>query len=238
MRRAPSFAAVVAFATSGVVASSTLSTSRASAEYVAPASGGQDPNDPEVAPGTTPKPGKRKFYVVEVEEVERPKRQVGVTFDPFQLLFPIFQMHVDVRINDDFGVGLIGGFGKSKVDYVTVGNEAAPPPAALFQIGAKAVYYAQGDFEGGLHVGVEALYTHAKLEGRSALNVASIGGLVAGLIVGPVIGWKLVTKAGFTFDSSFGIGLIAQKQKSSDPLAPTDDRSAVLISHLLIGWTF
>lgn len=215
-----------------------LATALASAEYVAPAGGEADPNDPTVEAGSAPKPGKRKFYVVEVEEVERPKRHVGITFDPLELLFPIFQLHVDVRLSDDFGVGLIGGTGKAKVDYVAIGNEAAPPPASLWQIGAKAVYFAQGDFEGGLHVGVEALYTHAKLEGRTALGTASVGGLAAGLIVGPVIGWKLVTKAGFTFDSSIGVGMIAQKQKSSDPEAPTDDRSAVLISHLLIGWTF
>jgi hypothetical protein len=216
----------------------TLWSSLALADYVAPSGGGEDPNDPEVEPEATPKPGKRKFYVVEVEEVERPKRNVGITFDPLSLLYPIFQMHVDVRLSDDFGIGVIGGYGKAKVDYIAIGNEAAPPPTPLWQIGAKAMYYAQGDFEGGLHVGVEALYTHAKLEGRTALGTGSIGGLAAGLTVGPFIGWKLVTRAGFTFDSAIGVGMIASKQKSSDPDAPTDDRSAVLISHLLIGWTF
>ena len=216
----------------------TTSTSLAVADYVAPKSGEPDPNDPQVEEGATPKPGKRKFYVVEVEEIERPKRNVSITFDPLELLFPIFQMHVDVRIGEDFGIGLIGGYGKAKLDYIAAANEAGPPPAPLWQVGAKAVYYAQGDFEGGLHVGAEVLFTHAKLEGRTALGTASIGGLAAGLIAGPVIGWKLVTKAGFTFDSSIGVGMIAAKQKSSDPDAPTDDRSAVLISHLLIGWSF
>ncbi|MEO7095139.1 MAG: hypothetical protein ABI175_17900, partial [Polyangiales bacterium] len=43
-----------------------VSSTIASAEYVAPASGGLDPNDPEVQPGSAPKPGRRKFYVVEV----------------------------------------------------------------------------------------------------------------------------------------------------------------------------
>jgi len=230
MRRSLPLAALVAVAVTLVGLSATTV---ASAEYVAP----QGEAEPEVSPGT-PKPGKRKFYLVEVEEVERPKRNVTLTFDPLELLFPIFQMHADFRVGDDFAVGLIGGYGQAKVDALLLPNEPLPPKAPLWQVGAKATYFAQGDFEGGMHVGLEAVYTHAKLEGRTALGTGSVSGLAAGLIAGPIVGWKLVTKAGFTFDSAIGVGLIAYKQKSSDPDAPKDDRAAVLMSHLLIGWSF
>jgi hypothetical protein len=79
---------------------------------------------------------------------------------------------------------------------------------------------------------------HAALEGASALGTGSIGGLAAGFSIGPVLGWKFVTRGGFTVNSQIGVGFRATKQTTGDPAAPKDDRTAVLLGSLAIGWTF
>jgi hypothetical protein len=88
-----------------------------------------------------------------------------------------------------------------------------------------------------MQVGVEALYMHAAIDGAAILGSGSVGGLAAGFSIGPVLGWKFVTRGGFTVNSQIGIGFRAAKQ-ATDPNAPKDDTSAVLLGSLAIGWTF
>jgi len=216
-----------------IAAAVLFTTSIAYADYVAPSS---DDSEPEVGEEPAPKPGKRKFYVVEVEEA-RPERHVSITFEPLHLLYPIVQLDLEARVGDEFGVMVFGGAGSAAVDE-TVPLYTGPDKVNVWEAGAQFLYYATGDFEGGMQVGVEALYMHAALEGASALGSGAVGGLAPGLSVGPLIGWKIVTRAGFTFDSQIGVGLRATKQTTGDANAPKDDRSAVLLSSLAIGWTF
>jgi hypothetical protein len=147
--------------------------------------------EPEVDPeGAPPKPGKRKFYVVEVVEEEAPPtRKVTIVFEPLNLLYPIYSGALEVAIAREFGVSVFGGAGK-----VTTDTPAGVPndKASVAQFGVKGVYYAQGDFDGGLHVGLEALYTNAKLDGPATIDSQA---MVAGLVVGPLVGWKLVTRS-------------------------------------------
>ena len=209
----------------------------AHADYVPPAEGD---GEPEVAPEgeeAAPKPGKRKFYVVEVEEVERPKRHVTIEFEPLHLLYPIVQFGVEAAVADEFGVLVFGGSGKALVDG-TDGLYTGPDKASVWEVGGELRYYATGEFGfGGMHVGLEALFMHATIDGPAILAGGAVGGLAAGFTVGPNLGWKLVTRGGFTVDSSIGVGLRAVKQ-TTDANAPKDDTSAVLLTSLAIGWTF
>ena len=218
---------------------SVLLSSMARADYVPPAN---DDEEPEVGEEPAPKPGKRKFYVVEVEEVERPKRHVTISFEPLHLFYPIVQLGAEVAIADEFSVSVFGGAGKAPVDFfvgsgVTV-PYTGPDKVNVWEVGGELRYYATGDFAfGGMHVGVEALFMHASIDGPAILAGGAVGGLAAGFSVGPNLGWKFVTRGGFTVDSSIGIGFRAAKQ-STDPNAPSDDTSAVLLGSLAIGWTF
>jgi hypothetical protein len=218
-----------------VVAAALFASSVAHADYVPPSN---DSEEPEVGEEPAPKPGKRKFYVVAVEEVERPTRHVTVTFEPLHLFYPIVQIGVEARVADEVGVMIFGGGGSAPVDFVSP-PYTGPSKVSVWEVGGQLLYYATGDFgDGGMQVGVEALFMHAALEGASALGTGSIGGLAAGFTVGPLIGWKFVTRGGFTVDSQIGVGFRATKQTTGDPAAPSDDRSAVLLGSLAIGWTF
>jgi hypothetical protein len=212
----------------------TLSASIALADYVPPSNGD---DEPEVGEEPAPKPGKRKFYVVEVEEVERPTRHVTVSFEPLHLFYPIVQIGAEVRATDEISIVVFGGSGKAPVlgsDVIYTG----PDKVNVWEVGGEFRYYATGDFSyGGMHVGAEALFMHASIDGPAILAGGAVGGLAAGFTVGPNLGWKFVTRGGFTVDSSIGIGFRAAKQ-STDPNAPKDDNSAVLLGSLAIGWTF
>lgn len=157
------------------------------------------------------------------------KRVVTVAFSPLQLLLPIFQMSTHVRIGDDFSVGAIGGYGSVPVNVLN-----GTSSANAWEAGAQFLYFAEGSFDGGMEVGLEALFTHVAIESGQGLS-SSVA--AAGLAIGPLLGWKLVTKAGFTFDSQIGIAYLAAKQ--SVPLGATgSSRSAVLIGNLDVGWSF
>lgn len=213
-----------------------FSAQNAYADYVPPAAGDGEPDVAPEGEAPAPKPGKRKFYVVEVEDA-RPQRHVSITFEPLHLFYPIVQLGVEARLGDEFGVMVFGGAGSAAVDFVKPPYDG-PDKVSVWEAGAQLLYYATGDFEGGMQVGVEALFQHASLQGASTLGSGSIGGLAPGFSIGPIIGWKFLTRGGFTVDSQIGVGFRASKQTTGDPLAPKDDRSAVLLSSLAIGWSF
>ena len=209
----------------------------ARAESLPPQKPQEEPDVTEEGATPPPKPGKRKFYVVEVEEVAPPTHKVTVLWEPLQLLYPIVQLGVEVRASDEFSVAVIGGYGSIAVDK-NVGY-TGPDKIKVFEVGAQAMYYAMGDFNGGMQVGVEALYMHGTISGPANVGTAGAGsGIALGLAIGPLIGWKIVTKAGFSFVSQIGVGLLAAKQKNDDVNAPKDDRSAILLGNLGIGWSF
>jgi hypothetical protein len=220
-----------------LVAAVSFATPLVRADYVAPQTTKSEPEVTAEGEEGPAKPGKRRFYVVEVEEEERPTRHFTLTMDPLELLYPAYAFHAEIGAAPEFGIGLIGAFGTANLDHVD--PYAGPTTTKFWQLGMQGMYYAQGSFgEGGLQVGAEVLYTHANLDGPVAVGTSSTSGLGAGLVAGPLVGFKIVTRAGFTFNSQIAIGMFAQHQRSSDPNAPSDDRAAVLLGHLLIGWTF
>lgn len=207
----------------------------ARADYLPPQKTSEEPvvGGEENAP---PKPGHRKIYMVEVEEEEPKTRKVSVTLDPLSLLYPMYALHLEVAVAPEFSVGAFGAFGSPKVD--TSATYTGSDRASTWQVGAKGIYYAQGNMDGGIQVGALAVYTHANLDPGAALGTSGATGLGAGFAAGPLLGWKFVTRGGFTIDSEIGIGIFVAKQKASDDTAPKDDRAALLLANLLVGWTF
>ncbi len=212
-----------------------LAPTLASADYLPPQKPAPSEGEP-VMENEPPKPGNRKIYVVEVEDEAPKTRAVSVTLDPLSLLYPMYGVHLEIAATPEFSVGPFFAFGSPKVDQSAtyVGSDRA----STWQLGAKGIYYAQGNMDGGIQVGVLGQYTHAKLDPGASLGTASTTGPGAGFVAGPLLGWKFVTKGGFTIDSQIAIGIFVAKQKASDDSAAKDDRAALLIANLLVGWTF
>jgi len=90
---------------------------------------------------------------------------------------------------------------------------------AAFELGAEGRYYALGDFEHGMPIGLQAV-------------IADLPGSGAFLMAGPFIGYKKVWDSGFSIDLRAGAMLM-----SSNPI-PTWQGRVFPIFNLNVGWSF
>lgn len=102
--------------------------------------------------------------------------------------------------------------------------------------GAQALAYPVGNFDHGLQVGVEASFIRTSGTRRASANFVSLaGGAVpdesvarTAFLPGIVIGYKLATEVGFTFNPQLGVDLVV------------GDGSGIVLPRLAlnVGWSF
>jgi len=180
---------------------------------------------PEEAPVVT----KHRMRSIPSAPPEEPStRYVSLTWLPLQLLLPMVAVAAEVRFSDEVSASLFGGYGTVRVN---VGDERTKRSA--YQVGAQLHYYVSGAFDlGGVHVGAEAILVHVS---DSSAQVSTTA-IVPGVTVGPFVGFKLVTRSGFTFDSQVGIGLAVAH--TSGAARADEDQQVSLLGNLAAGWTF
>jgi hypothetical protein len=183
-------------------------------------------------PGTYPTaayPPAPAYQLVPViaAQPEHPQRSFSLTFSPIHLLIPMLELTGEVKIQDRFSVAFIGGIGRySQTD------SGVNLSATAYEAGGHLRFYPIGDFRRGLELGVEVLYL--KL---SDTNLAASG---EGLAVGPFIGYKITTDAGFTFDVQGGAERVFERATATSyGSTSTATQSAYIpLLNLNIGWSF
>jgi hypothetical protein len=129
--------------------------------------------------------------------------------DPLALLFPMFEVAVERSLPKDFSIAGIAGIGLESPKE--------------WEVGAQARYYALGDFNHGMPIVCEALFTR---DNRDYENERE-------LRVSLLVGYKLALKSGFTVQIAAGAGV---------PVASSVPRSESTLVGLVIdsgiGWSF
>lgn len=167
-------------------------------------------------------------------EPPAPKRNVSLTISPLHLIFPIVEATLEVRAHDRFSVAGTFGIGSVPVDN---GNGTTTKLAA-YEVGGQLRGYATGDFDGGLELGAQLLYVHVASDDlQPGYKVSGTG---AGFGVGPFVGYKLMTRGGFTFDAQGGFQYIAvHAEASSQGSTSSGSDSAIKpLLNLRVGWSF
>jgi len=158
-------------------------------------------------------------------------RSFSLTISPLLLTAPIVELTGEVRLSDKMGVAGILGAGTIKSDATSSTPETK---FSAFEVGAQFRYYALGTFRHGMQLGVEALYL------RVSGNIDSTSGRADGLALGPFVGYKFTSSAGFTFDGQVGVqrvGFAAQAHNSTSS-ASVSESAYIPLLNLNVGWSF
>ncbi len=100
------------------------------------------------------------------------------------LVLPVVEINVEANVAPQVGVAGILGVGR-------VSQDNPPLTATVVEGGLQGMYYFFRPFSG-LHAGVEAIYLHL---GNVDIDSSATA---AWLAAGPFLGWKFLTKIGFT----------------------------------------
>ncbi len=102
----------------------------------------------------------------------------------------------------------------------------APTRIRLYEIGGQLNAYRFRVFRG-LDVGLEVLWIGGNLGGR---------GSASGLALGPLVGYKWISAAGFTIIAQGGLEVIVVR--SDDSGGSWEDSDIIGLLNLNIGWSF
>jgi hypothetical protein len=176
------------------------------------------------APATAPAPAPANDPAPATGAGE-PKRTVSVTFSPFHLVLPIFEVTAEVKVHPKFSVAAIGGGGTVKSGDLRI---------QVYEVGGQLRGYPLGNFDSGMTIALEALYLGAK---ASANGVSAKG---AGLSIGPAIGYKHAFDFGLTLDGQLGISYLAARASATDGTTSASNSGSRIgpILNLNAGWSF
>ncbi len=198
-----------------------------------PASTSTAPPPPTSISGVAnaPAPSEDAVYAERVTTagVSGRRARFTVTFSPLQLVLPPVFAHVAVeaKLFDGVSLALGGGFGK------------LPARAPNNDISASS-YSVSGDFRGylggrfdGAYLAIAGQYFHATLDSEAHLksSLSPIPGVTTNL----VLGWKLITSSGFTFETRAGLGIVLKDERH----AGSPSKNALFpVWDMRVGWSF
>jgi hypothetical protein len=154
-------------------------------------------------------------------EPPHPRRVFSLTISPIHLLLPVVELTGEARVHDQVGLAFIGGVGRYTDKNLGVS-------ASVYEAGGQLRFYVLGDFRHGMQVGAEALYLHL-----SDPNLSATG---EGLAAGPFLGYKVMTDAGFTFDTQLGFEHLFVRGASGS--STSSGETNIVLLNANIGWSF
>jgi hypothetical protein len=193
------------------------------------------------APAVTPPPPPEPISEPPIPENDEREaheysgQHVSITFSPIHLLLPLFEAQVEVLVVPHFGLAAIGGYGSIKADAAdsSLGNQKF----SAYELGAQAVGYPLREFSS-LQLGAELMYIHVSAENINGQQVDAAAG---GGAVGPFVGYKVLTQAGFTFFVQGGFQYVFVKASANDNAgnsASAEQNSVIPLLNLNLGWSF
>lgn len=196
---------------------------------------------PSLALAEAPAPEETAPAAVPALEVEEELRDVAVTLAPANLMFGVVKLNGELRVRDEWGLQVSLGAGSFK-------------SVAVREAGGQLRWYAIGDFDHGMQVGLEVMYIDLQFD-LEELNDAGVpveaeAGLVA-TAVGPFVGYKIAFDGGFTLEAQLGIQRYGAKAHAGFDLSrlheELDGVSATLakegsfylpLTNVNLGWSF
>ena len=178
--------------------------------------------------GATGQPG---AYPVREPPPPRELRSVSLTISPLHLILPLVELMGDFRVLDKLSIAAILGFGTVQL---TGGFEEER--ATVFEAGTQIKFYAIGDFDHAMQLGLEALYIHVS----ATLDASGVTGTGSGLAIGPFIGYKWIASFGLTIDVQLGAQLAGIFAEASDGTTTEEESTTEFIPllNLNFGWSF
>jgi hypothetical protein len=133
------------------------------------------------------------------------------------------------------GLAALGGIGSiaAESDDPVIDGERF----SAYELGLQLLGYPLRDFSS-LQLGAELLWIHVRTETFAGQEITADAG---GVAVGPFVGYKLITKAGFTFFAQGGFQYAFVQAKASDTQGnmASDEKSAfILLINVNVGWSF
>jgi hypothetical protein len=170
-----------------------------------------------------------------------PKREhdVSLTFSPFHLLLPVFEVTGEYAVDDHFGVAVIAGYGSLPISTTTVYNVGGSSTTStehvgVWELGGHVNYYVLGNFDHGMQLGAEILWVGASV----GANDSHTSVVATGLAVGPYLGYKIATHVGFTFEANLGVEYLAARANTSDGTSSAQEKKVIPLVNLNVGWSF
>lgn len=177
------------------------------------------------------------------EPAPKHDRRVYVSFSPIHLLLPVVELTAEVRLHRHFGVAVIGGYGamgqRPDGTLAIVGDNApGTTHYAVWELGGQLVAYPIGHFDHGLQLGVEALYVGVKRDDSAGTIPIAAG--ADGFAAGPLVGYKLATKVGFTFNVQAGAEFVLARGDAQvgNASAHGSGTTVVPLLNMNVGWSF
>jgi hypothetical protein len=153
---------------------------------------------------------------------------------PLHLFFPMFEPMIEARISDLIGISAIGGVGQVKVRSADTNDpDLVGEKFTVYEAGLQLSLYPLEDFES-LVLGGELLYID--ISG----DIDDVQGSASGLAVGPFVGYKAITRAGFTFLVQGGFQYAAIRAEATDGETTEQDEASawIFLLNLNLGWSF
>ena len=211
-------------------------------EAVAPESAPAEPSMPaDVAP-PAPMP-----MVMQPPPLESTGPKITVMWAPLRLIVPLVEFTAEYRVMNKLGVSVTLGAGKRTIASPT--SSFREVSGTEIEFGAQVRYYAIGNFRHGMEVGVEALEEYVKFDEPLPAGIVVV--VAGGLTIGPFLGYKIATGAGFTFEAQLGARYLvvepAAQGSASDyaiedkwqlPLALGPGLIRKQLLRLNVGWSF
>ncbi|HEX7704385.1 MAG TPA: hypothetical protein VF403_26775 [Kofleriaceae bacterium] len=143
---------------------------------------------------------------------------VSLTIEPLYLIVTMVDATAEVRVAPRVGAAVIAGYGRPLLG------------AALWNLGGEVNAYVMRDFSG-LHVGAELQYMGGSFGIPFVTETMPTNPL---RIYGGYVGYKCVTRRGFTSVLQAGVGHISGGGTSTD--APMS--KVIPIANFTAGWSF
>lgn len=164
-----------------------------------------------------------------------PVRHFSLTMSPIHLALPMFEVQGEVLVVRHFGVAAILGVGSITAE--STDPEIDGEQLSAYEAGLQLVGYPLRPFSW-LQLGAEVLWLQVEGEDLTSQNLSGSG---SGTAIGPFVGFKGVTRGGFTGFAQVGFQSVVAHAEASDDAGNTDSASESGIIPLLnlnLGWSF
>jgi hypothetical protein len=177
-------------------------------------------------------PGRPYYEPPPPPEAKKPERNFSLSISPLHLVLPLVELTGELRVSDHVGLSVIAGYGSLELE--SNDPDVDETRASVIEVGAQASWYPLRKFES-LVLGAEVLWMHLEAD------VGDITGIGAGVAVGPFVGYKLITRGGFTFLVQGGaqyLAVQAQAEDSAGARQEDEDSHIIPLINLNLGWSF
>ena len=158
-------------------------------------------------------------------------RNVSLTASPIHLLLPVLEVTGEIRAKDWLGVALIGGYGTIPVE-TTYNSDTVN----AYELGGQLSLYPLEPFES-LLFGFEVLWVKVDTDDY---DNSSISASAAGVMMGPMVGYKYIADGGFTLFVQGGAEYITARAEASNDAgnATAEESDIIPLLNFNLGWSF